>query len=345
MNILPLYIIKKINRHVNESRYDDCIDEFLRIFNNDSKHYNVKLCNIYQELLSELYLLPNLKYIKEIKIHLLEHDIPVRRMASIKYYIMNYPKYDCKKNYKEIYSKIKQDINKYNNNNLIAFPMMFFILNNNISSGVCVKYYGYFENLHYYKSNNENLNKIFDDYYIPKEYFDFDIDLSENVKFKFIIYSYMVEDYSETTYEYDIKFDKIPTLSDILKYNELIMLCTIQHLILSFRNYIEKHTDSIYNSETECPGDNVSYKVMNFAINLYKENYENLINDKIIREQVYPQFIKQLKNKEDNWFHVHGFRILNYHDIFTNYNMTIMQPQKIINGEILNIWIFNSYLY
>ena len=352
MNILSFEIINKINYHINESYYNDCIDEYIRIFNKDSKHFNKDLYETY-----EIFIWYTISQNKELSKYI-KYNINIIQEKFRSFILTEIPKFNEKLNYSEIYFKIKP----YKDNHcfdsdysccVVAFPIMFFILNGNVFNFIELFKYVSYE----FSITNNYPYKIKHDYkypydvdsskflYLPKEYLYVDINLNKNVKF---LFNYYFSDDAgnhglENEYEFNIEFDKNPTFSKIIKYNTLIMLYTLQHLVLSFRNYIEKHTDSIYNSKTKCPGNNVSYKVMNFAINLYKENYENLINDKIIRKQIYPQFIKQLKNNENNWFYINQLRCENYNYIFNHEDNSLWQV-NIENIDIINNILKSSFL-
>ena len=102
MNILPSHIIKKIN-NVNESYYNDCIDEFLKIFNIDSKHFNEILYDTFIDLFNyESQFYECNKYI----------DYSNSKQKTI---FINYPTYDENLNYKKIFFKIKPYKDNYYN--------------------------------------------------------------------------------------------------------------------------------------------------------------------------------------------------------------------------------------
>ena len=341
MNNVPCTILKifneKFEQQNNEAYYNDCIDEYIRVFNKDSKHYDKELYYNYTELLHF--------HISE-SVNLNQYIYSDNKRKLI---FKEYPKYNEKLNYKKIYFKIK----KYKNNEeyLFSFTHMFFILNNNVTDIIeCFKemiYNHYINDKYPYSVGIESKFSTASDgvYTISKKFLKRKINLNKNVKFLFK-YCYPCrydEDFDEHEYEFNIEFDKKPTFANIIKYNTLIILYTIQHLFLSFRNYNKENKDSIYNSETECPSNNISREVMNFTINLYKENYENLINDKIIREQVYSQFINQLENKEDNWFFLNGFRDDNYNSIF-NSNDNGIDWIRIHNIDVENNIVRSGYL-
>ena len=336
-------------QNVNKLWYENCINEYIQIFNKDSKHFDKDLYETYETLIYH-----NISKNKELSKYI---EPVLTKDPKYRFIIKKKPEYNKKLNYREIYFKIKPYKDKHcfdgvHSCRVVAFPIMFFILNGNVFNFIeLFKYVSYefsitnnypYKIKHDYKYPYDVYNSKF--LYLPKEYLDVDINLNKNVKF---LFNYYFSDDAgdpkfENEYKFNIKFDKKPTFAKIIKYNTLIMLYTLQHLVLSFRNYNIKK-DSVFNSETEGPGNNVPKKVMDFSIKLYKENYENLINDKIIRGQIYPQFIKQLENKKDNWFYINQLRCENYNYIFNHEDNSLWQV-NIENIDTINNVLKSSFL-
>ena len=272
-------------RYLNYTNYIKCIEDYVEIFD---ELKNDDICK--QSFIH---------YVNLIKINI-DNDI-LKKYFNVdcdgELILHNKPKYNDKVDYYEIFSKLKKYKENYYNvdqNFLYMYLFIFLILNKDDSIHEMMKLIDL-----NYKIDHDDYDIILNKkslfiiknkeikFNIPNEYLTIPTNFNKHVKFSYEMGLYetgLITGDEQVKFSISITFDEIPTFADIIKYNNLIILHTMEKM---YRNFLK----CIVSEELYDMGDIDSVDI----IDMYETyKHDNCDNDNILINQVIPQFMMTL---------------------------------------------------